>query len=279
MSGRNRGPRHMVEDGRRGYRPGPPGIHEGPFIRGPGPVPRPIILEEELEIQHEEIRRLVGDNRRLAEDRMVLQQELGLAKEELHRLNMVISDIRAEKDAQVRDMIEKGLKLEAELRALEPMKAEATQLRSDAVKLNAMRQELTAQIQAMTQDLARAQADNQQIPMLRSEIDGLRQELVRARTAFEYEKKANAEQMEQRQAMEKNLISMAREVEKLRAELVGLEQRGGHYGLKLGSPEIGVGGPYGDGYGHHMGGGEKGPMYGVGSGAWGSYDKSRISRR
>jgi hypothetical protein len=45
------------------------------------------------------------------------------------------------------------------------------------------------------------------------------------RTAFEYEKKANAEQLEQRQAMEKNLVSMARDVEKLRAELTNAEKR------------------------------------------------------
>lgn len=41
----------------------------------------------------------------------------------------------------------------------------------------------------------------------------------------EYEKKANIELMEQRQAMEKNLVSMAREVEKLRAELVNVDGR------------------------------------------------------
>lgn len=44
-----------------------------------------------------------------------------------------------------------------------------------------------------------------------------------SRTAHEYEMKASAEQMEQKQAMEKNLVSMAREIEKLRAEL---EKRG-----------------------------------------------------
>lgn len=45
------------------------------------------------------------------------------------------------------------------------------------------------------------------------------------RTAFEYEKKANVEQLDQRQAMEKNLVSMARDVEKLRAELTNAEKR------------------------------------------------------
>jgi len=45
------------------------------------------------------------------------------------------------------------------------------------------------------------------------------------RTGYEYEQKAHAEQMEQRQAMEKNLVSMAREIEKLRAELMSREKR------------------------------------------------------
>ena len=45
------------------------------------------------------------------------------------------------------------------------------------------------------------------------------------RNAVDYEKKANIELMEQRQAMEKNLVSMAREVEKLRAELANTDGR------------------------------------------------------
>eukprot|EP00262_Sarcandra_glabra_P001351 TRINITY_DN1141_c0_g1_i2.p1 TRINITY_DN1141_c0_g1~~TRINITY_DN1141_c0_g1_i2.p1 ORF type:complete len:272 (-),score=74.31 TRINITY_DN1141_c0_g1_i2:327-1142(-) len=271
MAGRNRVPRHVFEDGRRGY----PEIPEGPFIRGPvHRPPHPALLEEELEIQSVEIRRLLGDNRRLAEDRLALQRELGAAKEELHRMNIAITDIRADKEAHSRELIEKGLKLEADLRATEPMRNEAIQLRAEVQKLNTVRQELSGKIQSLTQELGRAQADNQQIPHLRSEIDGLRQELMRARTAFEYEKKANAELMEQRQAMEKNLVSMAREVEKLRADLTG-----GAYGMKLSSPEGGFPSSYGDGYGLHPGIADKGPLYGVGSGSWGSLEKPRFGRR
>lgn len=39
------------------------------------------------------------------------------------------------------------------------------------------------------------------------------------RAAIDYEKNANIELVEQRQAMEKNLVTMAREVEKLRSEV------------------------------------------------------------
>ena len=49
--------------------------------------------------------------------------------------------------------------------------------------------------------------------------------LMDGRNAFEYEKNANAELLEQRTAMEKNLVSMAREVEKLRAELTNSEKK------------------------------------------------------
>lgn len=46
------------------------------------------------------------------------------------------------------------------------------------------------------------------------------------RRAIEFEKKANEEQTEQKQVMEKNLITLAREVEKLRAEQLSLDRRG-----------------------------------------------------
>lgn len=45
------------------------------------------------------------------------------------------------------------------------------------------------------------------------------------RNAFEYEKKANADQLEQRQVMEKNLVEMSRDIEKLRAEAANVDKR------------------------------------------------------
>lgn len=45
------------------------------------------------------------------------------------------------------------------------------------------------------------------------------------RSTVEYERKANIELVEQRQAMENTLVSMAREVEKLRAELAAGDVR------------------------------------------------------
>lgn len=278
MAGRGRAPRN-VNDGRRGF----PDMTEGLFARGPVPRPPHPALYEELELQQIEIQRLLADNHAFAEDRAALQRELMAAKEEIHRINLAIADIRADKEAHCRELIEKGLKLESDLRATEPLRNEVIQLRAEVQKLNVVRQDLVGQVQTLQQELTRAQADNKQIPILRSEIDALRQELMRARNAFEYEKKGNIELMEQRQTMEKNLVSMAREIEKLRADLASIDGRpwgsGGHYGMKLGSPEGPFPSSFGDNYNFHSGVADKAPMYGGSSGPWGAFDKSRPGRR
>ncbi|XP_078438584.1 DNA double-strand break repair protein [Wolffia australiana] len=280
----NRGRVHLRQnfhDGGRRAAPYPD-LHEGnPYARGPHPtrVPPPAVYEDEIEFQRVEIRRLVADNRRLADNCAGLQRELGMAKEEIHRLNLHTADIRADKDAQMRDLIDKGMKMEAELRAMEPLRAEVEQLRANIQKLNGMRQE---QVQGLTQELSRMQVDAKQAHALKAELEGLRQELIRVRGALEYEKKGNAELVEQRQAMEKNLVSMAREVEKLRAEVSSSDPRswaaGGAYGIKVNSPD-GAFPPYGDGYTLHTGTAEKGPLYSMPQGNWGGYEKARLPRR
>ncbi|KAK7261726.1 hypothetical protein RIF29_28044 [Crotalaria pallida] len=265
---------------------------EGPYARPlpPPPVPRAhvlpphpaVLLEEEIDLQRAEMRRLVADNRRLLDDRVALQRDLAAAKEDLHRMNRAIGDMRADHEAHSRELIDKGLKLEADLKATEPLKSEVLQLRAEVKKLSSVKQDLAEKVQTLTQDVTRLQADNQQISLLKSEIDGLQRELMRARTLVDYEKKANIEFMEQRQSMEKNLVSMAREVEKLRAELASTDGRhwgaGGPYGTQFGSSEGGFSAPYAEGYGVHLGAAEKAPLYGAGATSRKAHEKPRNRR-
>ncbi|KAK4789970.1 hypothetical protein SAY86_017274 [Trapa natans] len=279
MAGRYHVPRELMNN-RRGYPLEGAFIPVHPSARAAPPI---ALLEEELEIQHAELRRLLGDNRRLVDDRIALQRELGGAKEEIHRMNLVISDIRSGQEIQSRDLIDKGLKLEADLRAIEPMRKEVTQLRVEAQKLNKLRQELSAQIQTLNKDITRLKAENQQILLLRAEIDGLNQELMHSRTAIEFEKKENIELMEQRQAMEKNMVSMAREVEKLRAELAAGDGRmwntGIQYGTNFNSAGGGLSAPYGNSYGFHLGGTSNDPSYGSRPGLRRGVDNPHLNRR
>lgn len=82
---------------------------------------------------------------------------------------------------QMRELYEKSAKMEHDLRSVEGMRAELMKLHVDIQELTATRQKLTAQVQGMTQDFARANAELQQVPAIKSEIGGLRQELQHVR--------------------------------------------------------------------------------------------------
>ncbi|XP_050374443.1 LOW QUALITY PROTEIN: protein FLX-like 3 [Argentina anserina] len=263
MAGRNRMPRHA--DGFRGYRDDPPPV----MRRAPQPFSiHPAALEEELAMQHREMQRIIAENRLVIDDNTLLQRELSDAKDEIRRLGQVVPKLRAEKEAETRELIERGLKLEADLRAVAPVRAEVVQLRAEIQKLNAVRQELASQVQGLTQDVTRLQAENQQLVAMRADIDGMQKELIETRRAYEYERKANEEQVEQRLAMEKNLISMAREIEQLRAEQMNADRRtrglgGGGYGTMNGGPEMRY----------------SGALYGsVYRNSWGPYDRPGTGR-
>lgn len=100
---------------------------------------------------------------------------------ELQRAHHAAGAVQAEADAQLRDLYEKSAKMEADLREAEAMRVELLHVRSDVLRLNVARQELSAQVQAITQDLSRAGADMQQVPTIQAEIESMKQELQRAR--------------------------------------------------------------------------------------------------
>ncbi|CAA6671995.1 unnamed protein product [Spirodela intermedia] len=178
---------------------------DGPFPRLGGPPLRPLhpaVIEEQLAAQHQEIQGLLIDNQRLAATHVALKQELAAAQHELRRVAHAVGAMHANNDSQLREMYEKSMKLESELRVAEAMKAELMQVRGDIQKLNSVRQELTEQVQVLSQDVTRATADLQQTPLLKAEVENMKQEVQRVRPCDG-----------------ENLIAMAREVEKLRAEV------------------------------------------------------------
>ncbi|KAH7512720.1 hypothetical protein FEM48_Zijuj12G0120500 [Ziziphus jujuba var. spinosa] len=306
MSGRNRGPPiPMKGTPHAGI---PHAVHEPPFARGLGPMPypalledmresqfgmgprplppHPAIIEERLAAQHQEIQALLVDNQRLAATHVALKQELEANQHELQRMAQFADSLRMEKDVQTRELYEKSVRLEVDLRGVEARRAELHQVHADIKELTGVRQELTGKVQAMTQDLARVTADLHQVPAIRAEIETMKQELQRARAAIEYEKKGYAENYEHGQVMEKKLISMARELEKLRAEMANAEKRAraaaavGNpgYNANYGNPDAGyAGNHYPASYSLNpvQSGAESFPPYGAGPGSWGAYEMQR----
>ncbi|XP_051185553.1 protein FLX-like 3 [Lolium perenne] len=268
----------VIED-RRVY----PAVHERPVMRmAPRPHPHPAVMEEEIELHEVEFRRLMADRHALGEERMELHRELQANKEEVRHLNMIIAEINGKKEAYIAELVDKRRKLEAELRANEPLRDEVAHLRGEVEKLLAIRKDLSAKAASIMQELNRDRSDTKQLPMLKAEIDGLQQDLTHTRNACESEQKVNFELVEQKKAMEKSMMSMAQEIQQMRAELANLDGRpwgtGGSYGMKLGSPEAAFPTQYGDKYNIHAGVSDKGPSHPPES-SWGAYDKTRFQYR
>ncbi|XP_043693927.1 protein FLX-like 1 isoform X2 [Telopea speciosissima] len=295
MAGRNRLPHSLREVPYHG-RPLPhpslmeeplPLHHRVPLSAGAG-RPHPAIIEEHLVAQNREIQALLLDNQRLAATHVALKQDLVASQQELRHLSAAATNVKAGRDAEIREVYERSLKMESEIRSIDALNAELAQVRVDVQKLSAARHDLTAQLQAIDSDLARARADLQQAPAIKADIEYMRREIQRGRAAIEYEKKVHAENLEHGRAMEGNMASMAREAEKLRAELANAEKRaraaaaagnpGPEFVGNYGNPDMGYGGSlYADPHGMHQvqGGVDAGPQYGSGAGIHGSYDIQR----
>eukprot|EP00249_Psilotum_nudum_P015436 c25328_g1_i2 orf=216-2213(+) len=245
MAGRGR--LYPINNGPRGILPGlplgpglmhPPPVQHNAGILGSlmGPLPglpgSAMLMEQKMANQHVEIQRLLSENQRLAATHVALRQEFAASQQEIQRLQ-VITARESEKDQQIRALLEKSARMEADLCAAES-------LRTDLLKLHSEKQELSAQVHELTRESHRSFVNAEQVDVLRTELGSLHQELQQARMAYEQERKLSSDYLQQKHAIEKNMISMAREVEKLRAELSNVEKRTQGNGPVFGG---GTGGP------------------------------------
>ncbi|KAG8661179.1 protein FLX-like 1 [Manihot esculenta] len=183
------------------------------------------ILEDRIAIQHREIQSLLLDNQQLAVTHVALKQELALAQDELRRLSAAAADVKAERDDQVRKVYGRSLQMDSEVRSIDALRVELAQVRMDVEKLAVHRQELTAELRAINSDLLKARTEAQQVSVIKAEIETMQQEIQRGRAAIEYEKKTYASNLEHGKTMEQNMLAVAREIEKLQAELSSMEKR------------------------------------------------------
>ncbi|KAG0461505.1 hypothetical protein HPP92_021802 [Vanilla planifolia] len=220
----------------RGHIPSPflgksvqvPGLMRHGPLSGYPPTHRPLeavaAAEQKVAVQEAEMDRLALENRRLAASHVALRQELVATQQELQRIHSHIGNIHNDGDIQVRGFLEKLAKAGADASASETVRKELQQAHLEAQSLVAQRQEIATEIQHLTEGLQKAKVDVKRLPEMHAEIEALRQEHQQLRASFEYEKHLNKEQVEQMCGMEKNLITMAKEIEKLRADVLSVEK-------------------------------------------------------
>ncbi|KAF8018770.1 hypothetical protein BT93_H3620 [Corymbia citriodora subsp. variegata] len=214
--------------------------------------PQLASLEDRAASQRREIQSLLAENQRLLATHVALKQELSLSQQELRRLSSTAADVKAERDAEVREVYDKSLKMEAEVREINSMAAELAQVRRDVLSLGAERKEHVVQFRCLEEEVLRAAAELKQVPLVKSEIEAMHEEIQKGRAALEREKRTQASNLEQAKVMEKHMFSLNREIEKLHVELANAERRSRAaagaanlnpgYAQNYSSPEIGFGG-------------------------------------
>ncbi|KAM7279248.1 hypothetical protein ACFE04_006382 [Oxalis oulophora] len=126
------------------------------FGAGPTPFPpHPAIFQEHLTAQYQEIEALLADNQSLAATHLAIRQELDTARHEIQRMANFSESLRAEKDSQMREMYDKSVMLQVDLRGVEAMRAQILHVRADIKELTNVKKELTDQ----TQELEKLQAE------------------------------------------------------------------------------------------------------------------------
>ncbi|KZV29592.1 protein FLX-like 4 [Dorcoceras hygrometricum] len=187
--------------------------------------PTRVLLEKKFAAQAAEVEQLSEDNHKLACSHIALRQDLVAANQEVDKLREHIRSIQTEGDIQIRILLDKIGKMEANIRNGDNINKELQEARVEAQSLVEAKLELTAQIQRATNESDSVRADVKKLPQMHSELDSLRQEHNRLRKVFEHEKGLNIEKVEQMKIMEKDLIRMVEEVERLRTEVLNAEKR------------------------------------------------------
>ncbi|OIV99833.1 hypothetical protein TanjilG_26171 [Lupinus angustifolius] len=272
--GRNKQAPRMMQHG--AY----PGLSSAAGHPFPGSLPSHQLLENKFVAQEAEIAQLAGDNHRLGSAHVELREAFVSSNQDVQKLKSHIRSIQTESDIQVRVLLDKIAKMEVDIRAGDGVKKDLQEAHIEAQSLAASGQDLSFQVQQATHELKKARSEVKGIPDLQAELDGLLKEHQRLRAGFEYQKSTNIELVVEMEAKEKNLITMAREVEMLRTEILNNEKKANAPNVLGGSNPADSSGPYADAYGRvhgQMGVGQMGESmvpYRESNGVWaGPYDQ------
>lgn len=144
------------------------------------PLP-PELLENRLASQAAEIEHLTADNRKLAASYLALRQDLAAAKEEAEKIREHMRSIQNEGDIQIRILLDKIAKRDADTGAVDTIKKELQAAHAEARSLMTAKLELSVKLEQAKKELDRSCENVERNPEMRKELDSLRQEHQRLR--------------------------------------------------------------------------------------------------
>lgn len=143
------------------------------------------ILDERIAAQSREIEAILLDNRRLAASHVALKDDIAAQQQELRHLSTEASTAKAERDAQVREVYEQSLKVEAEARSIdvERLSSELERVRAGIKQHRDERAELSEKLKDIEGEISRSQPELKEFSDLKTEIEAWQKEIRRGRYA------------------------------------------------------------------------------------------------
>lgn len=130
---------------------------------------------------HREIQGLLQDHKEMTAIHASLKQDLTTIDHDLRQLATTARKIRDERDSQVKELYEKSLNLESEVRGIDTLHSEHAQVIADVQKLSESKNQLVSQFKAVDDELSRVKADVAQVSVIKNDVDSMKQELKKGR--------------------------------------------------------------------------------------------------
>lgn len=139
------------------------------------------LIEDRIAAQSREIQTLLVDNQRLATSHVALKQDVVAAQQDLRHLAATASSVKAERDAQVREVYERSLKLQAEARPIDVLSAELDRVRAEIKELRSEREQLAEKLKKIEDEIARTHPELQEFSELKTDIEATQREIRKGR--------------------------------------------------------------------------------------------------
>ncbi|KAM0051169.1 hypothetical protein Hdeb2414_s0007g00233411 [Helianthus debilis subsp. tardiflorus] len=176
-------------------------------------------------VRHRELEPLLFENHRLTEQHFLLSQQLSAARQELRHLSAAAVKVKAERDAETREVYDKAVKMEAEVKLVGESTAKLVETLCELRKLRSEKEELDEKLKKVRDDVDNVSDEWKQVPVVKSEIEAMQKEIQRGREVIEHEKRVHASNIKQSEAMENYKILMADEIKKLQVEVIDAGKR------------------------------------------------------
>lgn len=139
-------------------------------------LPPPELFDDKLAAQAAELEQLARDNHKLTAGQLALRQEHAAARGEVDKMREHIKSIRTEGDIEIRILLDKIAKREADIRAGDNIKRELQEALIEARSVMTSKSELSDKVEKATEELESSRANTKKLPEMRAKLDTLKEE-------------------------------------------------------------------------------------------------------